>query len=682
MKNNLVSSCGLRASLCAIAAIFSWHSLLAGPAGRGVGWGAALTSPGIIVTNIAARGDHNLALRNDGTIIAWGDAAFTPTSAGNVLAVAAGGDSFSPQSNFGLALTTNGTVLGWNGPGFYSQTPPAGLSNVVAISAGARHSLALKSDGTVVGWGDNSQLQLNFPFGLTNVVAISAGEFYSLALKNNGTAVASGNSHPVPADATNLIAIAVGYAYGLGLKANGTVLLWNSSSSQQLPNLTNAVGIAVGDDPFSYHVLALRSDGTVYTFGDNSYGQSSVPAGLSNVVAIAAGPHHSVALKNDGAVVCWGENTWGKTNFPTCVNDIVAVSAGAGYNLALKRDGTISDWLGNQTLPAGLSNITAVAAGIGNGLALRKDGTVKAWGNNGSQQVSGLPPGLNGVAAVAMSTYHAFAVKSNGTVIVWGYASGVNPGAGVLPANLTTVVAVSASLWNLPAANGGSGPGDFALALKNDGTVVGWGDNNTSPPGSSGPTNVPAGLSNVVAIAAGGFHALALKNDSTVIGWGYNRHGEATGIPTPSSPYMSTGQVMVAGQVISNVIAIAAGFTYSLALKNDGTVVAWGTNTDGEATIPPAVSNVVAISAGFYQSLAIIADLKIDSIRIASQGPALNFHAFAGQQYSVEYSPDLTSGSWSPLPGGNVSGTGLDTQVIDTAGVGAASRFYRLRLLP
>lgn len=678
MKNKLVSSCGLRVSLWAIAAILSWHSLLAGPAGRGAGWGVVLTSPGIIVTNIAARGDHNLALRNDGTIIAWGDAAFTPASTENIVAVAAGGDdSLSPQSNFGLGLTTNGTVLAWNGPGFYSQTPPAGLNNVVAISAGARHSLALKNDGTVVGWGDNSQLQLNFPLGLTNVIAISAGEFYSLALKNNGTAVASGNSHPVPADATNLTAIAAGYAYGLGLKTSGTVLLWNSSSSQQLPNLTNAVAIAIGDEGSSYHVLALRSDGTVYTFGDNTYGQSTVPAGLSNVVAIAAGRHHSAALKNDGAVVCWGENTWGKTNFPTPVNDIVAVSAGAGYSLALKSDGTVSDWLGNQTLPAGLTNITAVRAGVGNGLALRDNGTVAAWGNNQFFQ-NNIPPMLNNVTAIAMSEYHSFAV-SNGAVVVWGVKSGTRPGAERVPAGLNNVVAVSASPW-IDNSNGGfARPGDFALALKGDGTVVSWGDNG---PYSVGPTNVPVGLSNVVAIAAGGGHELALQSDSTVIGWGFNYHGEATGVANPVSPYASTGQVMIAGQVLSNVIAIAAGTTHSLALKNDGTVVAWGNNTDGEATTPPGVSNVVAISAGFYQSLAIIADLKIDSIQSAPQGPALNFHTFAGQQYSVEYSPDLTSGNWSPLPGGNVSGNGLDTQVIDTAGVTATLRFYRLKLLP
>jgi hypothetical protein len=279
-----------------------------------------------------------------------------------------------------------------------------------------------------------------------------------------------------------------------------------------------------------------------------------------------------------------------------------------------------------------------------------------------------------------MSRYHGFAVKSNGTVVVWGNATGANPGAGILPPNLNNVVAISTSPWYLPPAGGGADPGDFALALRSDGTVIGWGDNHSAPYFNIGPTNVPGDLSNVVAIAAGGGHGLALKNDSTVIGWGYNHYGEATGVPNPVSPYASTGQVMIAGQVLSNVVAISAGFAHSLALKNDGTVLGWGNNTDGEATIPPGVSNVVAISAGFYQSLAIIADLRIDSINLAPLGPALNFHTFAGRQYSVEFSPDLAPGGWLPLPGGNASGTGLDTQVIDTAGIGGASRFYRLKV--
>jgi len=514
-------------------------------------------------------------------------------------------------------------------------------------------------------------------------VAIAAGEFFSLALKNDGTAVSWGGPPPVPPDATNLIAIAAFFNYSVGIRSNGAVIVWNVNGGYEpSPNLSNAVAVAIGGDTFGsgYHVLALGSNGNVYAWGYNNYGQSIVPAGLSNVVAIAAGSIHSTALKNDGTLVCWGDNSAGQTNFPAPTSDIIAVSAGATYNLALRRDGTVFDWTGNRIPPQGLSNITAVAAGVGTGLALKKDGTVKAWGDNYYQLVSGVPLGLNGVAAISMSRYHGFAVKSNGTVVVWGNASGANPGAGILPPNLSNVVAISTSPWFLPPVGGGADPGDFALALKSDGTVIGWGDNNSYPYNNVGPTNVPGDLSNVVAIAAGGGHGLALKTDSTVIGWGYNHYGEATGVPNPVSPYASTGQVMIAGQVLSNVVAIAAGFIHSLALKSDGTVVAWGWNTNGEATVPAGVSNVVAISAGYYQSLAIIADLKIDSIQSRLDGLALGFHTFAGRQYSVEFSPDLIPPNWLPLPSGNVLGNGQDVQVIDSSPANTATRFYRLKV--
>jgi alpha-tubulin suppressor-like RCC1 family protein len=684
MKKGLNSSSVLRAFLCAVAAIFLCQSLSSKPAGHGVGWGLTLTSPGVIVTNISARGDHSLALRNDGTIISWGNVIAPPKSVGDVVAISAGG---SATNQFGLALTTNGTVLGWNdytGYPYQGETPPADLTNVVAISAGGHHAMALKSDGSVLTWGYGSGPSQSIVPGLTNAIAISAGEYCNLTLRSNGTvSLWPGHNPPFLNDSSNVIAIAAGYAtyaHQLWLKADGRVVLWNDGATQQLPDITNAVAIAIGEDASTYHVLALRNDGTVYTYGDNIYGQSTVPSGLSNVIAIAAGRYHSVALRSDGTVVCWGDNRSGQCNYPVPVSDIVAVSAGARYNLALKKDGTVSDWMGNRTFPYGLnlSNIMSVCAGaVTNGFALRKDRFVTAWGNYNYPYV----PGFDKVAAIAMSSYHGFAVKTNGTVAVWTYAYPPNPGAGTLPSNLSNVVAVSTSPWIVPYAGGASRPSDFALALKSDGRVTGWGDNNYYP-FNVGPTNVPADLSNVVSIAAGGRHGLALKNDSTVVGWGFNQDGEATGVPNLISPYASTGQVMIAGQVLSNVVAIAAGFTHSLALKNDGTVVAWGRNVDGEATVPAGVSNVVAISAGFYQSLAIVADLKIDSIHIASQGPALDFHTFAGQQYLVEFSPDLTPGSWLPLGGGNVSGTGSDTEVIDSDGATAAGRFYRLRLMP
>jgi hypothetical protein len=94
----------------------------------------------------------------------------------------------------------------------------------------------------------------------------------------------------------------------------------------------------------------------------------------------------------------------------------------------------------------------------------------------------------------------------------------------------------------------------------------------------------------VVAIAAGELHSLALKSDGTVVGWGWNDDGQAT------PPAGLTG-----------VVAIAAGGRHGLALKSDGTVGGWGWNAFGQATPPAGLSGVVAIAAGYYNSLALIA---------------------------------------------------------------------------
>ena len=95
--------------------------------------------------------------------------------------------------------------------------------------------------------------------------------------------------------------------------------------------LTNVVAIAAGN----YHSLALRYDGTVVAWGDDSAGQTNVPPGLSNVVAVAAGGFHSVALKNDGTIVAWGDDTAGQTDVPPNLTNAVAISSGYFHTLAL-----------------------------------------------------------------------------------------------------------------------------------------------------------------------------------------------------------------------------------------------------------------------------------------------------------------------------------------------------------
>jgi hypothetical protein len=159
-------------------------------------------------------------------------------------------------------------------------------------------------------------------------------------------------------------------------------------------------------------------------------------------------------------------------------------------------------------------------------------------------------------------------------VVAWGDST---DGQTNVPAGLSGVTAIGAG-------------GYHSLAVKNSGTVVAWGDD------SSGQTDVPARLSGVIAVACGYWHSLALKSDGTVIAWGNNDYGQ-TDVP--------------AG--LSGVIAVAGGDWYSLALKSDGTVIAWGNDWYGQTDVPTGLSGVIAIAAGGYHGLA----LKNDGTVIA-----------------------------------------------------------------
>jgi alpha-tubulin suppressor-like RCC1 family protein len=157
-----------------------------------------------------------------------------------------------------------------------------------------------------------------------------------------------------------------------------------------------------------------------------------------------------------------------------------------------------------------------------------------------------------------------------GSVVAWGCNE---YGAINVPADLTDVVAISAGRTH-------------SLALRADHTVVTWGkiDSQWDHP-------VPADLSNALAVSAGGYHNLALRTDHTVAVWGDNWAGQLN-IPTN----------------LSHVVAISAGWTHSLALKDDGRVVAWGLNSSGECDPPPDLTNAVAIASARFASFALRSD--------------------------------------------------------------------------
>jgi alpha-tubulin suppressor-like RCC1 family protein len=266
------------------------------------------------------------------------------------------------------------------------------------------------------------------------------------------------------------------------------VTQWGDTRSGLSPipaGLSNIVAVAAG----YYQSVALKATGDITAWGNSESGQTNVPVGLSNVVAVSAGVYHTLALRGNGTVIAWGRNDDGQTNVPAGLSNVIAIATGYHHSLALKDNGTIVAWgrneYGQATIPIGLSNVVALAGGGYFSTALKANGTIHSWGENTSGQTN-TPVGLTNVVSVAAGGSHNLAVRLDGTAIAWGSQSFV-------PLISESVVAVDAGFFH-------------SMALSDDGTVIIWG------PDNSGNTNVPAGLSNVVAIAAGGYHSVALAN--------------------------------------------------------------------------------------------------------------------------------------------------------------------------
>lgn len=261
-----------------------------------------------------------------GAIVTWGQPR-PPMDFGIVQDFAIGG-------NHAHALLTNGTVRSWINGNFPELNAPEDLDGVVSIAAGSTYAMALRSDGTLRAWGFPDGGILNIPPGLGRVVAIAAGAQHAVALQESGVpvnwgTVTQGRTN-IPAVATNLVAISARSGHNLGLRRDGTVVSWGPNSPVPVPtSVSNIIAISA----FPRGGVALRSDLRPVSWGTSP----AASASTTNILSIAAGSGHGVALRTNGTVVAWGANTRGQTTVPNGLSNVVAVFAGLDASAALTR---------------------------------------------------------------------------------------------------------------------------------------------------------------------------------------------------------------------------------------------------------------------------------------------------------------------------------------------------------
>lgn len=247
----------------------------------------------------------------------------------------------------------------------------------------------------------------------------------------------------------------------------------------------------------AYYTVALKSDGTVVTAGNNYYDQRDVDNWI-DIVSVQAGDWHTVGLKADGTVVAEGGNYRGQCNVSDWEN-IVAISAGGSHTVGLKADGTVIAVGSNKQGQCNISNwtdIVAISAGYEHTVGLKSDGTVVATGNTeyGRCDVSQ----WTNIIAISAGGRHTVGLKSDGTVIAVGdsYYGQCDV------FGWRNIVAISAGLYQ-------------TVGLRADGTVVARGSN------GYGTCDVSS-FTEIIAISTGGFHTVVLKADGTVEAIGYN----------------------------------------------------------------------------------------------------------------------------------------------------------------
>ena len=578
---------------------------------------------------VATGNSHNLVIKNDGTLWAWGN-----------------------NSNGQLG---DGTIINKNTPAQIGTE-----SDWKLVDAGDNFTMAIKNDGTLWAWGDNSKGQLgngttsnkNIPIQIgtsSDWKLVAAGNNYTMAIKNNGTLWAWGSNYygqlgngttinkstPIQIGTdSNWKVVVASFNNTKAIKNNGTLWAWGENSKGQLGDGTRSTKylptqIGTNTDwklveSGGAHSIAIKNNGTLWAWGYSQFGQlgdgtintiRSIPIQIgtsTNWKLVVASNGYNMAIKNDGTLWAWGENFTGQLGDGSAVfkwipiqigndSDWKVVVVGDDHTIAVKNDDTFWTWgnniygqLGNGSFsnsnPTQIGTSTnwkLVESGRAHSTAIKNDGTLWTWGNNydGQLGLGGFTYNKNSPTQVGTASdwlygdagdFHTMAIKNDGALWAWGDNYNGQLGDGTVSIRKTPIKIGAATDWQLVAAGS-----DYTLAIKKDGTLWGWGNNfyGQLGDGTTNNKNTPTQIgtaSNWKLVAAGVNYTMAIKKDGTLWGWGDNFYGQL-GDGTTSNKNIPTQIGTSTDWELVNV-----GSRFTMAIKNNGSLWGWGQNFKGQ----------------------------------------------------------------------------------------------------
>ena len=552
------------------------------------------------VKQVAAGACFSVALKNDGTVWVWGlvlglgdtfDTGIRQVQGlSGIVEIAAGFAHVLARKGDGTVFAFGLNDMGQLGTGVTGAAQPPvqvpGISGATTLAAAIHSSMVLLSNGEVRAWGQREDLNTwPSPTALPGLggaaVSISIGDARAYVARADGRIFYYFDYTGTWIEETGFVGIAkvvdsANQAFVLGVDGSGQLFAKGSNVAGQLgqgdtlphngvvavPGFTNTSRVRAA--VFDAKVLALKSDGSLWFWGQETAGESgtgviigsSIPlsVGIPAVVkAVAAGGKFSLALDVDGNVWAWGDN------------------ASGAYDPSRVSRST-------PQMVAGVSNVQAVAAGDrNNALFLMADGTVWLLGELPFLPIGPLAQiaGFDHIVAIASTSNNAYALRQDGKVLALGANSNGELGNGTTTNSATPVIVnIPGTVTRIAAAFG------RAAAITSDGRVWSWG---AGPAGTGDtlahttPVQVP-GITTAADISVGSAATFVRLQDGTILNWGYSifQGGQALS-PNPVPFYQPVSAVRASGGINGFIIG--------------STGLLWGFGSSGAGPYNPTVGD-------------------------------------------------------------------------------------------